>query len=91
MEAFGLIEDRFASRLRWLHKVVHMIQVTELYSKKMSVKMQFFKKDDAGPQILGWLLSAAYTGHSSPLRRRLEKGTISYVECSLCQRGLAEP
>lgn len=52
MEAFGLIEDRFASRLWWLHKVVHMIQVTELYSKKMSVKMQFFKKDMQGLKFL---------------------------------------
>lgn len=58
---FGLVEDRFASHLWWLHKVIHMIQVTELYSKKMSVKMQFLKKDDAGPRVLGWLLSAA--GH----------------------------
>lgn len=40
METFGVIEDCFASRLWWLHKVIHMIQATELYSKKVSVKMQ---------------------------------------------------
>lgn len=61
-----MIEDCFAPRLWWLHKVIHMIQVIELYSKKVSVKIQLLKKDDAGPRVLGWLLSAAYIGHSSP-------------------------